>query len=1041
MRIILILAVLFMLPISVSATTYYVDSTGGNDGNNGNSTSTAWSTISKVNSEMGNFKAGDSILFRRGRTFGGSESLDITCSGSYAFGYITFGAYGSGSRPVFNAASFDQGEGAIKSYASIAYIIIENITVRDATNGGGSGIVFKTGNKTDIIISGCEIYNTGASCILLEEVDTYTIKNSELHSCQNAGIGITASVTGENPVTNGVMVNNIIYDVNDGIAFHQDPTGTYDIGPNHFLYNNTAYNCNEDSFDISSGTDIILRDNEGYGSDSAGISVANGVQNLFIDDHYDHDENGGAIHITDANHVVISGTIVDNPVLQLLRIADDTDDIYLANNVFVYGTNGNTEPLYVDRLKSPLGELPDNLQARNNIFTSEVTNQPAAMIYYTSGQSPSNTNSDFDYNLFYIPGRDPVAGDYFRDGIGSRTLSEWRTNWNQELQSSIANPNLGNNYFPRDGSPAIDTGGWLTTITSSSGSGTTFTVGDAKWFHDGLGLTMGSLIELEGDSQYLIVTGVDYITNTITVDRSIYWNQGEGVAFFYRGSAPDRGAFEYPGGLGVLPGDLNSDKYVDISDLSIIAIYFGKRNIHSGWNATADVISSNEIDIYDLVYVASRLTYLHISISCSPTSGGTGTIVSVPVSIEGNEEEITAFGIYNFTFDSNMLQYLNVTKGSLTEEWYVVDGNEISPGNVRSGGFAGPADPPIKKRSVGSIEVFNLMVTCSGCMNGQQVQICIDNYVDGLSGIPPEPACTIFTYREGSTSSFITLTTVTHTNISLHSYPSSGDTGINVGVPISIQGNSQEIDAFGLDMNYSGGMLDFKGVSSGNLTGDWFAVDGNEISPGYLKIGGFTGSGNGIQNGSNGSIAVVQFVVNCTDCADGQQGEICIGNYVDDIEGMYPETACTTFTYRKSFNYSSISIDLIPPSGGNNTVVGLPVLINGNTEEMAAFGLDMNYSAVVLRYQNVSRGDLTGDWFAVDGNEIGPGQVRAGGFAGFGDYVPADSVGSVAVIYFLVTCSGCVDGQEEQICIWNYVDGIEGMEPDPACANFTYMEG
>jgi len=1038
MKIILILVsvVLFMLPVSVFATTYYVDSSGGDDGNNGNSTSTAWRTISKVNSEMGKFEPGDRILFRRERTFGGSESLDITCNGSYAFEYITFGSYGSGSKPVFNAANFDQDEGAIKSHASIDHIIIENITIRDATNGGGSGIVFKTGNKTNIIISGCEIYNTGASCIVLEEVDTYLIENSELYSCQNSGIEIRASATGENPITNGVVVNNIIHDVNDGVAFHQDPSGTYDVGPNHFLYNNTAYNCKEDSFDISSGTGIVLRDNEGYGSDNAGISIANGVQNLFIEDHYDHDEKGGAIHVTDANHVVISGTVIENPASQLLLIADDTDDIYLANNVLVYGTDGNTEPLYVDRLKSPLGELPDNLQARNNIFTSEVTNQPVAMIYYTSGQSPSNTNSDFDYNLFYIPGRDPVSGNYFRDETDNRTISEWRANWNQELQSSIANPNLDSVYFPLDGSPAIDTGGWLTTITSAPGSGTTFAVGDAKWFHDGFGLTMGSLIELEGGSEYLIAMDVDYGTNVITVDRSISWSQGEGVAFSYRGSAPDRGAFEYFPSP-VFQGDLSGDGFVDMEDMAIIALDFGKR---SGFDPRADTDGNGEIDIYDLVFVASRLTYSHISISCSTPSEGTGAIVSFPVSIEGNEKEIKAFGIYNFTFDSNMLQYLNVTKGSLTEEWYAVDGNEISPGNVISGGFLGSSDP-IPIGSIGSLEIFNLMVTCSGCFDGQQTQVCIDNYVDDLSGITPEPACTTFTYIEGASYSFIAFAPVTYTGISLYSDPSSGDTGINVSLPVSIEGNSQEIDAFGLDMNYSGMMLDFRGVSSGSLTWDWFAVDGNEISPGYVKIGGFTGSGDGIRNDSNGDIAVAHFVVNCTDCVDGQEGEICIGNYVDDIEFMEPEPACTTFTYRKSFNYSSISIDFIPSSGGNGNVVSLPVSINGNTEEISAFGLDMNYSALVLRYQNVSRGNLTGDWFAVDGNEISPGYVKAGGFAGFGDYIPADSVGSVAVIHFLVNCTGCADGQEEEICIWNYVDGIEGMEPYPSCANFTYIEG
>jgi hypothetical protein len=57
-----------------------------------------------------------------------------------------------------------------------------------------------------------------------------------------------------------------------------------------------------------------------------------------------------------------------------------------------------------------------------------------------------------------------------------------------------------------------------------------------------------------------------------------------------------------------LPGDLNNDGSVDITDLSIIAGHFGQTNTHPLWNVTADVVTDNEIDIYDIVFVASRFT-------------------------------------------------------------------------------------------------------------------------------------------------------------------------------------------------------------------------------------------------------------------------------------------------------------------------------------------------------------------------------------------------------------------------------------------------
>ena len=77
-------------------TTYYVKN-GGSDSAAGTSDGTAWETIAKVNSEMGNFNAGDNIYFKRGSTWTGN-CLEITCSGSVG-NPITFGAYDSGTEP------------------------------------------------------------------------------------------------------------------------------------------------------------------------------------------------------------------------------------------------------------------------------------------------------------------------------------------------------------------------------------------------------------------------------------------------------------------------------------------------------------------------------------------------------------------------------------------------------------------------------------------------------------------------------------------------------------------------------------------------------------------------------------------------------------------------------------------------------------------------------------------------------------------------------------------------------------------------------
>ena len=80
------------------ATTYYV-SYRGQDRHSGTSPDQAWRTLEKVNAMMKSFQPGDAILFRRGDRFAGQ--LVITASGA-AGQPITFGAYGSGDRPIIN---------------------------------------------------------------------------------------------------------------------------------------------------------------------------------------------------------------------------------------------------------------------------------------------------------------------------------------------------------------------------------------------------------------------------------------------------------------------------------------------------------------------------------------------------------------------------------------------------------------------------------------------------------------------------------------------------------------------------------------------------------------------------------------------------------------------------------------------------------------------------------------------------------------------------------------------------------------------------
>jgi hypothetical protein len=85
--------------ISGGVTTYYVDNAAGDDLNSGTSQDQAWKTIAKVNGSS--FRPGDQILFKRGGVW--REQLTIPSSG-VAGNPITYGAYGSGAKPIITGA-------------------------------------------------------------------------------------------------------------------------------------------------------------------------------------------------------------------------------------------------------------------------------------------------------------------------------------------------------------------------------------------------------------------------------------------------------------------------------------------------------------------------------------------------------------------------------------------------------------------------------------------------------------------------------------------------------------------------------------------------------------------------------------------------------------------------------------------------------------------------------------------------------------------------------------------------------------------------
>jgi hypothetical protein len=94
-------------------------------------------------------------------------------------------------------------------------------------------------------------------------------------------------------------------------------------------------------------------------------------------------------------------------------------------------------------------------------------------------------------------------------------------------------------------SPLIDAGAFLTR-TLLPGAGPLLPVVDAFSFTDGFGIPgeRGDWIQLEGQTEPARVLQVDYLLNTLLLDRSVAWTIGQGVSLAFNGRAPDVGALE-----------------------------------------------------------------------------------------------------------------------------------------------------------------------------------------------------------------------------------------------------------------------------------------------------------------------------------------------------------------------------------------------------------------------------------------------------------------------------------------------------------------
>ena len=151
-----------------------------------------------------------------------------------------------------------------------------------------------------------------------------------------------------------------------------------------------------------------------------------------------------------------------------------------------------------------------------------------------------------------------------------------------------------------------------------------------------------------------------------------------------------------------------------------------------------------------------------------------------------------------------------------------------------------------------------------------------------------------------------------------------------------------------------------------------------------------------------------------------------------------PQTVPVTLTISSVPTDNKVGISLSPSSGITGAIVSIPISVKGNTSQISTFGLELHFDTTMFAFQSVNSGTLTGSWAAVSGNETSAGTITIGGFVGSGNPVSIGSIGRIAVVKLLVTCSSCINGDKSQITINNLSDDISGMIISPSIVTFTF---
>ena len=473
-----------------SAATYYVDAASGSDSNAGTMTAPL-KTVTKVNALA--LKAGDNVYFKRG---GAWDTLLKPASGSSS-APVTYGAYGSGNKPRIRGF-----------YASSkSYIVAQDIEFSNTGSDSPATIL----SSHHIALRNCDLYAQPTNTCWAAVYMLLNSHHNEISGCRIEHRNLRKQADAINLRRNAnynLIENNYI-----GMATH------YGLSLEGFDTANPTYTCNYN----------VIRNNTIHNPEGAPMGLQSNSSNNVVERNTIY---GGKSTSYDANLPRSLKNVSRNNIIRYNIIRDNTPATGsgLSTEVYAYTTD------------------PPNVASGNHVYNNVITNiAKYPLVMATNGDSGAGAyNNHFKNNAIYnnasnnyqlwIMKHGTIYDNFFTNNLffksGVSTIMNVQGRYGSVATIQSADPShfkgnvqldpkLDLKYAPAAGSPCIDGGDFLTTVTSAAGTGTILKVANAGFFFDGFGITAGDTIRV--GSETATIKSIDRATNELTLAQTVSW--------------------------------------------------------------------------------------------------------------------------------------------------------------------------------------------------------------------------------------------------------------------------------------------------------------------------------------------------------------------------------------------------------------------------------------------------------------------------------------------------------------------------------------